>query len=435
MSRLLLLRRTTQLIALAIVALLPLLDVFRLDLPGGQVIVLGNHLWLREFLLVILGWVWLVVGLGILAAFVGRGFCGWICPQTLVCEMANAVLGPLRDLTRGKQGEVDLELAAQKRLLHSPGAIALLLVTALVGGLIVTSYFVPWTMMLEALDSGRPSTSLLKAIAVGTVLIAGDLLILRHTICRFFCPYGWWQRLFWRRPALAIRFNRSRSVDCTNCGACWQVCFMGLDPRKKELEKACVNCGKCITACQRQLSPAGKPGLLSFDLGWGSRSLLEIVHGASPTGLARAAALVVLLAAVTTGLVWGIAARQPVYATMSGLTRLDRDPDGSLRGSFVVWVYNNTEKEQTIRLSAEGLPRESVDFGGTQFRLEAGQVDRMTLSFAVTRDSVVPGPHRLYVSVQNAADERLLSRTSAPFVFPPSMISSLPTTGTGTAAQ
>ncbi len=173
-----------------------------------------------------------------------------------------------------------------------------------------------------------------------------------------------------------------------------------------------------------------KAGLISFEQGWRPRRLLGSLGG-SYAGVWRPAVLIVLLAAATAGLAWGVSSRQPVYATMSGLSSLERQSDGSLEGTFVVWLYNNTVRVQSVRLSADGLPPDTVDFGDNQFHLPAGDVNKVTLRFAVPAESVVPGPHRVQLYVQDATTQRLLARTSAPIVFPPSLVGALRGMGSG----
>lgn len=106
-SRLHILRRLSQIAFIAVVILVPVLDVFRFDAASGNLIVLGSQwnlgldpevllnpsfqnssrvAW-HVFLKALLPWIVVLSVFPLLGAVLGRFFCGWFCPEGAIFEL------------------------------------------------------------------------------------------------------------------------------------------------------------------------------------------------------------------------------------------------------------------------------------------------------------------------------------------------------------
>ena len=216
----------------------------------------------------------LLAGLAVIASalFVGRFFCGHICPMGATLDLAqwllrikkrkNAAPGP--GLRRLKHGLLALCLGAS--------ALGVSLVYWLAPMPLVTRFWglVAFPVVRLVLDSGlgaaRPlaqsmdwralSFAVVPAARFETALFVAlffaalfALLALAPRFwCRCLCPAGALLALFSGRPA----WRRGVSENCTRCGACVRTCPMGAIPEEQPREtshRECVACLRCVRVC------------------------------------------------------------------------------------------------------------------------------------------------------------------------------------------
>jgi polyferredoxin len=82
-------RRITQLLFIFLLVVIPVSGLLRIDLVAGAFIVLDRQIWWSDFFLVFGLWLSLASGMVLLYSTLGTAFCGWVCPQNILSEMAN----------------------------------------------------------------------------------------------------------------------------------------------------------------------------------------------------------------------------------------------------------------------------------------------------------------------------------------------------------
>ena len=184
-----------------------------------------------------------LLGAGLIALFYvivgGRAYCGWICPVNVVTDAAYWLREKL-GITR------DRKLDRRTRLWVLAGA----LLASLLSGTIAWEFVNPVSLLQRGLIFG---------LGAGWTVIAAvfllDLLITRRGWCGHLCPVGAFYGLVGK--ASLVRVAATSRADCTNCGACFQICTEPhvITPALKGtgstliLSGDCVNCGSCIDAC------------------------------------------------------------------------------------------------------------------------------------------------------------------------------------------
>ena len=171
----------------------------------------------------------------------GRIICGFLCPMGLIQEIMNA----LRQKTRIE----GISMTDRKYAALQP---------------------VKWLMVLLMLGltfTGRDFCDFCPAIILSPALagfqtsiyFSGFLMIIvligsffkRRFFCQI-CPLGFLLGLFYKITPFRIKKD---CTACTECGACYEACPMGIREIYSEREKTdvtdmnCVMCGECIRRC------------------------------------------------------------------------------------------------------------------------------------------------------------------------------------------
>ena len=178
------------------------------------------------------------------ALFLGRGFCGWLCPGA-GCQEALFLARDKR-VTRGDR---------VKWFIWVPwlGAIAALAIMA--GGYHEVDFFYLTRYGLSVSDSQSFITylSVLFLLVVLPALVFG-----RRSLCHHLCwmaPFmilGRRLRNVFQWPALHLK---SSPASCKHCQACTRTCPMSLEVEEMvnrgNLENTeCILCGACVDICK-----------------------------------------------------------------------------------------------------------------------------------------------------------------------------------------
>jgi len=267
-------RRAFQLFVLAMLIIIPMSGLFRIDPIQGAFVMLGRQLWFSNFGVVFGFWMVMASLLVMLYSTLGTVFCGWACPQNTISEWANQLTHKLL----GKRADLSIDGSPMKLSMAKNKPLNWLVLTvilafiAAVMALIPLFYFYPplliWKFVSFQHDSGlAPSLHWIYMVFFLIVLV--DITMIRHFMCRFMCIYKIWQHTFRTRQSLHIAYDKSRADECEKCNFCVSSCFLAIDPRQTDVYDTCVNCGECVTACNnlQVRKQSGKDGLLKFAMG------------------------------------------------------------------------------------------------------------------------------------------------------------------------
>jgi len=169
----------------------------------------------------------------------GRFYCGWICPATLIYELNDNLTAWLH-----KAGFPMNHRKLDRRIKY----------LVLVVGLGLSVYF--GTVMFGSIYPpaiiGREIyyTIALGGFGAGAVFflltLLFDLMVSRRGFCRYVCPGGALYSLLGRYRLFRIKRNVNTCNDCAKCNV---VCQFGLDPLKDDFGMECNNCTACIAVC------------------------------------------------------------------------------------------------------------------------------------------------------------------------------------------
>ena len=273
-------RRLLAYFLIAVFTLVPYLHIggkplVLLDIPAREFTILGFTFLPTDTVLLALLMVSGILGICLITAFLGRVWCGWMCPQTVYMEF---VYRPLERLFDGPPG---IRHTPSKK--SSPSRKVVKYVVYLLISAFLAHTFLAYFVGVKALAAWvtqspfeHPAAFLLM---VGvTALMMFDFSYFREQTCLVACPYGRLQSVMLDRDSLIVSYDYKRGEprakgrrkegdglgDCVDCGMCTDTCPTGIDIRNG-LQMECIACTQCIDACDSMMERLGKPrGLVRF---------------------------------------------------------------------------------------------------------------------------------------------------------------------------
>ena len=194
----------------------------------------------------------------LLAFFLGRIFCGWICPYGFFSELAYA----LHQTASGSVPAISPGRFARSRFAERLSRLLVLLLALLctlaAGFPLLHIISMPGNISLSPLlvRIGAGFSGMIAALALLSVpFVAVEALIGKRLWCRYVCP----QSLLLGAAALPasklhVGFRvewRKEACTCRNGSPCGAACSMGLHPRAPggPSRLDCTMCGDCIRIC------------------------------------------------------------------------------------------------------------------------------------------------------------------------------------------
>lgn len=198
------------------------------------------------------------IGAAIVLAFYfivgGRVYCSWVCP-----------INPITDLANWIHRKLDLKKGWQPKRGARYYVLAMVFVTALIGGGMAYELINPVTMIHRGLVFGMGA-----AWGAVIAIFLFDLFVASHGWCGHLCPMGAFYGLIGEKSLIRVRADKRDA--CDDCLDCFMVC-----PESQVIAPAlrggktgvgpvidagaCTNCGRCIDVCAQDVFRFG----LRFD--------------------------------------------------------------------------------------------------------------------------------------------------------------------------
>ena len=352
-------------------------------------------------------------GLLVLTTTLGRVWCGWTCPQTVLLEGLFRPIERFIDGPRNARLKRADEPLTWDRALRTVAKHAAFAVVALLVAHLVLAYFVSMpslgTMLLDGPAAHLEAFAWSSGVGVALYVHAAWF---REQLCLIVCPYGRLQSVLTDDDSLVVGYDDRRGEprghgkqrtglgDCVDCGRCVAVCPTGIDIRHG-LQVDCIGCTQCIDACDEIMTKLDKPrGLIRYDSLRGLR--------AEPRRFWRPRlgfyAVLGVLGVIALGL--AVMRHQPLEATLlrdrGALFIVDGDV---VRNTFAIHIVNKLDAPVTVTIEPLDLPA-GVDVDvAPHFDLAALESERAPMVVRFRR-----GAHRgtQHVRVRVAAGEAVI---------------------------
>jgi len=182
----------------------------------------------------------LIISLG-LAFFLGRVYCGYICPWSLIVSWNLKLQKRLFNRTPSYTASIETNSKKWKLIFY-------VLITFIV-------LFNPLTLQYILLPSVIQHV-FSDYILFGSYSLWGFMLFLLliielmqpALICRSLCPTGIFLTYAGKLKVISLNFNK-RMKCLKGCDLCNEVCWLGLQPKIKPVDSACDMCVRCTKVC------------------------------------------------------------------------------------------------------------------------------------------------------------------------------------------
>jgi len=397
------LRKLVQWLSTLLLLGIPFLKVggeslLRLDAGSRTLLFFGTGIRIEEFYLFLVAVLIFVFGFFFVTMLFGRVWCGWLCPQTALCDLADWV-----DLKVGSKGS-----RVQGKALSAVIRQLFYLVIAGVVACNLVWYFIAPSQFFPRLLSGDIGTVAGITLSVTFLLVYLDLALVRRTFCKTTCPYGRIQLLTMERGTLTLEFDPERKDACIRCGACVKTCPMGIDI-KDGLQIECINCGRCVDACREVMEKRGGSGLIHYRFGRDAAGKVSLWNRKT---LLIALVLGLLVALLALGVTTRKEATLKVQRAAGG--EVKRLADGSVVNFYSVYLENRGAQAGNFSLEAAPVPGYRVDLIGPvrELRIQANGNRKVDLAL-----KVLPAPAgRMDLELRLVRDGEIVSVTELPLL-------------------
>jgi len=371
-------RRLFQWALTLLILIVPWLQVngkslLRIDIPELSLYFFGVVLRIQELYLVLLVTLIFVLGFLLITVVLGRVWCGWLCPQTILADVAEWAARRLGLVVKHNRlhGHLVSKIALQGVYMF----LAFLVAANLLW------YFIPPQNFFTRLSTFDLHYATWITFVLTGLLVYIDLALVRRLMCIDFCPYGRIQTATVDKATLTLHLPDSELERCIECNSCVKACPMEIDIRDG-YQVECTNCARCLDACRLVMARRNEPGLISYSFGLHGEGVGGLLN---PRVLLPAGAIIILL----TILFFALADRPTasLKVAVSHTAQPRQLADSQTATFFNAWVNNRSQVPVAYTLKARNKESGAalVLKGQTSADLAAGKNRRLDFALLTPR--------------------------------------------------
>ncbi|XPF92834.1 cytochrome c oxidase accessory protein CcoG [Colwellia sp. RE-S-Sl-9] len=381
------LRQRMNLVYFAFFACLPWLQynghqAVLFDLELQRFTLWGLTLWPQD--LTLLAWLFILGAflLFFVTAFLGRVWCGYMCPQTvwtfIFIWFEEKIEGSANQRKKLDSQPMSFNKFWRKSLKHTAWVLF-----SLFTAMTFVGYFAPMREVVIDVFTLNTSLTLAGIIIFFTFATYGNAGWMRETMCLHMCPYARFQSAMFDKDTLTVSYDAKRGEnrgprgrkqdpkelglgDCIDCNLCVQVCPTGIDIRNG-LQYECINCGACVDACDGVMDNMKyERGLIRYATEHELQG--KKVHFVRGKLIGYASVLLIM----SSLLVLEIVNRSPVSLDIiRDRNELSKENfNGDIENVYTLKILNKSQTNNTYKLSVKGI--ENTKWHGDQIIKVAG---------------------------------------------------------------
>lgn len=178
----------------------------------------------------------------VMAIFLGRVFCGWVCPYNFIME----ILFKMNSRFRKPVVQSDFSNPGMIQFIRIP--LILLVILSITGIPVFTLISFPGIItgfMADVLLWGSIGGGMGLVLVVALI----ELVSRKRFWCKYVCPVGATLGICHSSLSLQVHFQPEKCSCTGKYSPCNASCPIQLNPKQAGLYPACFNCGECIEMC------------------------------------------------------------------------------------------------------------------------------------------------------------------------------------------
>ncbi len=351
-------------------------------------------LWPQD--LTLLAWLFILAAflLFFVTTFVGRVWCGYMCPQT-VWTFIFIWFEEKIEGTANQRRKLDQQPNNANKVIRKLTKHGAWLLFSLLTAMTFAGYFSPMHDLVVNVLTLETSVTMAAILAFFTLATYGNAGWMRETMCLHMCPYARFQSAMFDKDTVTVTYDYKRGEsrgargrkqdhkglglgDCIDCNLCVDVCPTGIDIRNG-LQYECINCGACADACNGVMDKMRYPqGLIRYTTEHELQG--KKVHKVRSKLIGYALLLVIM----SSMLILEIVNRVPLSLDISrDRTELAKENfNGDIENVYTLKILNMSQTDNTYRLSVKGIENTKWH-GKQQVIVKAATVYTLPISVSV----------------------------------------------------
>jgi cytochrome c oxidase accessory protein FixG len=393
------LRQRMNLVYFAFFLLLPWLQydghqAVLFDISEQRFTLWSLTLWPQD--LTLLAWLFILAAflLFFVTTFVGRVWCGYMCPQT-VWTFIFIWFEEKIEGTANQRRKLDQQPNNANKVLRKLAKHGAWLIFSLLTAMTFAGYFSPMQALFVDVFTLNTTMVMAGVLAFFTFATYGNAGWMRETMCLHMCPYSRFQSAMFDKDTVTVTYDSKRGEsrgargrkqdpkalglgDCIDCNLCVEVCPTGIDIRNG-LQYECINCGACVDACNSVMDKMRYPqGLIRYTTEHELKGKKEHKVRSKLVGYA------LLLVVMSTMLVLEIVNRVPLSLDISRDRKelAKENFNGDIENVYTLKILNMSQTDNTYKLSVRGIENTKWH-GKQQVTVKAATVYTLPISVSV----------------------------------------------------
>ncbi|MBC8215688.1 MAG: 4Fe-4S binding protein [Candidatus Marinimicrobia bacterium] len=179
----------------------------------------------------------------LLAMFLGKVFCSWMCPYNFLAEFTEK----FRKLIKPVEKQKNTNPSPQYYWIIFGIILVLLMITGIP---VITLISMPGLITSQIADGILYNVVGIEILLIALLLIL-EVFVAPRFWCKYACPVGATLSLVKTKYALKIKYSAKSCAECKEIkeNPCNQVCPLQLNPKSVKIYPYCNNCFECITTC------------------------------------------------------------------------------------------------------------------------------------------------------------------------------------------
>ncbi|WNC72479.1 cytochrome c oxidase accessory protein CcoG [Thalassotalea psychrophila] len=392
-------RRKMNIFFLAMFAALPWLQyngqqAILFDVGEQRFNIFGLTLWPQD--LTLLAWICIIGAflLFFVTTFLGRVWCGYLCPQTvwtfIFIWFEEKLEGAANKRKKLDSQQMSFNKFWRKALKHTCW-----LLFSLLTAITFIGYFTPMQQLTIDFFTFNATFTITLWILFFAFCTYGNAGWMREIMCLHMCPYARFQSAMFDQDTLTVSYDYNRGEnrgprgrkadpkelglgDCIDCNLCVEVCPTGIDIRNG-LQYECINCGACVDACDGVMDKMKyQRGLIRYT----TETVLKgkTVHILRPKLFMYATVLVVMIGFFINDIATRVPLQLDIIRDRNALAR--ENIDGFIENVYTLKILNKSQQQASYKIDVKGLDKHEWQ-GDKIVTVDAAQMNTITISIAV----------------------------------------------------